>query len=185
MPTYNGSTSALLASSDCNVKSGLSLGYLLKFSDIATAPETNGVITALTLGAGKVIYPVEFESKFANANAEFTEGTGLYNAVVSQIRVVGQNPATTLAVTNWVNNCNIVMIVVGGNGVRQVYGLEVVSGVLKISAESGRLTRHVNTFGAKNSADDKPRDEFDYTAQHDYAPLYLSESVDLVALSTP
>lgn len=183
MPTYNGALASILAPTTCQGKPGVSLGYLGKYSDIATVTESNGTITALTLAQSAELYKVEFEAAPVESFAEYTEDTGLYEVVVNNMRFQGVADATTLAITQLTNACDLVMIVVGSNGARKMYGLEMIGTTKTKSARGGKIVRHRVDFGQRGGGDDgQARNEFDYRAQHDYAPLGVAGNIDLEAL---
>lgn len=183
MPTYNGALASITAPTTCNGKSGVALGYLAKYSDIATVTESNGTITAFTLETNADIFKVQFEAAPAESFAEYTEDTGLYEVVVNNMRFIGTDDATTLAITQLTNACDLVMIVVGSNGSRKMFGLEMIGTTKTKSARGGKIVRHRMDFGQRGGGDDgQARNEFDYRAQHDYAPLGVAANIDLEAL---
>ena len=179
MPNYNDAVAALTTAEDCSGKQGVTSGYLGLFSEIASVTEASGTITAITMEASKLLYKVEAEYKPALAEAVYSSDTGTYVATATNIRFTGQDAATTLKIANWVNKCRVVFFPVGVNGIAQAYGLEVVdaSNTLKVSSEPGKITRHLNSFGERGNSDAPARNEFDYSAEHDYAPLNVTASI--------
>lgn len=177
MPDYSAAPAGLTLSEDCASRQGVALGYIGLFSDIASVTELNGTITAITLNANKSLYKVEAEYKSATAEAVRTADTGTYLAQVLNVRFTGNDAATTLNINRWAEQCRVVFIPVGVNGQAKVYGLEVVGSTLKISTEPGRLTRHLDSFGERGNDDARARNEFDFSAEHDYAPLNVDPSI--------
>lgn len=183
MPIYNGALSTITAPSTCVGKSGSRIGYLMRYNDIATVTESAGTITAFTLSAQADIYKIEFESGPVESFAEYTEDTGVYEVVVNNMRFLGNDASTTLAITQLTNACDLCMIVVGSNGVRYLYGLEMIGTTKTKSARGGKIVRHRMDFGTKGGGEDgSSRNEFDYRAEHDYAPLSVVGTIDLEAL---
>lgn len=185
MPTYDGTLAAIQsADADCKTRGGVREIRLAPYADIQSVTESGGVVTAISMKTGKAFVLWEVGGEATTATAEFTADNGYYEPTVQNAQFEGQSPATTLAIAQAIQGCRYVAIVIGVNGVRQVYGLEVVDGAMRVSLRGLKLSRHLNTYATRGGGeDDKPRDEVDLSARHDYAPLYVAETVDLAAIT--
>ena len=182
MPVYNGAVGAVTASVDCATRIGANQILFAKRSSIASVTETNGVVSAITFAGAEKFF--DFGAEFAGAEprAELAAGSTRYQATIENIRFQGQNAPTTFELSKWINTCDVVALVIGVSGVRQLYGIENANNILKSSAKKGKFTSHLNTFGTPDDTDNGPRDEIGYLAEHDYAPLYVDTGLDLTTL---
>ena len=182
MPVYNGAVGAVTAAADCKTRIGANQILFAKRSDIASITEANGVVSAITMQAGGLFYDFGAEFSGAEPRAELAAGSTRYQAAIENIRFDGQYAPTTFELSKWLNTCDVVALILGVSGTRQLYGIENANNILKSSAKKGKFTSHLNTFGTPDDTDNGPRDEIGYLAEHDYAPLYLDEAFDITTI---
>ena len=118
-----------------------------------------------------------FHRKTGRLDALYTIDNGYYEIQLNNLTFQGKESVRTISLGQLVGCCGLILHVHDNNGLARVIGKEYISGEWVNPLARGKVSRHLDTTGTFGDADDRSRDELDFTADNSCPPPYSTLTI--------